>query len=202
MRRQENDRGRVGRWNRDCFGLEGLIVEPQLDFGFLLFGRIVRHAGKDSPLIGVLRVWPHVERHDAQIVRAPANQVINQRQTLVLDLAQAGRRAVAEQVHFRAGLVAGEGFGHFQCFDQARGRVGHLARLEGAAQQRFLAGLGLLDLSDRGREQHHHAVGVAQAVDQIAAVHFRHRVRAAGEQNEARRATFGLGEVVEERLFP
>src|ERR1044071_7954023 len=38
---------------------------------------------------------------------------------------------------------------------------------------------------------------LAQAVDEIAAVDVRHRVGAAGEEDKARRATLGLGQIVE-----
>ena len=93
--------------------------------------------------------------------------MVNQRQTLVLDLAQSGRRAVAEQMNLRAGFVARQRLRHFQRFDQARRRIGHPARFDGASQQRFLAGLGLFDLGHRGREQHHHAVGITQTVHEL-----------------------------------
>src|SRR5205823_6896195 len=60
--------------------------------------RRVRHTGENRALTRVFRVGPHVERDNAQVVGALTGQMINQRQTLVLYLAQTGRRAVAEQI--------------------------------------------------------------------------------------------------------
>ena len=101
----------------------------------MFFGRIIGDTGEDGPPAGVLRVGPHVEGDDAQVVGALTDAMINERQTLVLDFAQAGRRAIAEQMNFGAGFVAGERLGHLERLGQARRRVGHPARLEGAAQQ-------------------------------------------------------------------
>ena len=106
LRRQKNHRRGVRRRNRQRLGLQQLVVEPQFDFGLLLFRRVVRHAGEDGALAWILRVGSNVQRDDAEVVRALTDPMENQRQALVLDLAQAGRRAVAEQMNFRAGFVA------------------------------------------------------------------------------------------------
>src|SRR5262249_56602830 len=59
-------------------------------------------------------------------------------------------------------------------------------------------GVGVFLLAQREADGRSRQIeGVAQAVDQIAAIGVRYGVGAAGEQNKARRARFRLGDVVE-----
>ena len=92
---------------------------------------------------------------------------IDERQRLVLELAQLRHRAVAEQVNLRVGLgveVAHEGLRHLERGNQAGRSIRADAGLERAPQSRFLARGRLLDLGVGARRQDDHLVVVRQAV--------------------------------------
>ena len=66
-------------------------------------------------------------------------------QALVFKFAQIARRAVAEKMNFRVMLVAHKRAGQFERLGQARCGIGHLAILNGAAQDGFVRRGGLFD---------------------------------------------------------
>ena len=138
--------------------------------------RVARGIGESREnrlLPGLLRVRPHLERHDAEIVDALAHAVVGQVQVLQLELVQVRRGAVAEQMHLGLGTVARQVLGELDCVEQAGRRVGRPRQAKRGSQRRLGTRRRLAYLGHRTGEQQHHAVAVVHRVDELGQVGLR-----------------------------
>ena len=152
LRGREDDELGVGAADVERTRLHELAVEEQLDIELGGVGGVVRDAGEDRALSGVLRIRARVEPHDACVVAFRTDAVINERQIFVREFFEIGRSAIAEEMNlagghgFLAALLERKRARRLERISQTRRRIGCGARLQRAAERGLVRGRRLLHL--------------------------------------------------------